>query len=126
MLWILGISLKKVWDILAIPSNSKKAKVIQSKAQQALRDKRAYWASQFGFNVVYPTAGEWKWVFVFGFSLKRDRQMTKVGKMLIGDLFVMSANISNNVTGGFIMGLPPFHMDTFFFITKTIKNENYF
>ena len=24
------------------------------------------------------------------------------------------------------MGLPPFHMDTFFIITKTIKNENYF
>ena len=48
--------------------------------------------------------------------------------MLIGDLFVMSANISNNVTGGFIMGLPPFHMDTFFIIiiTKTIKKENYF
>ena len=50
---------------------------------------------------------------MFGFSLKRDRQMTKVGKMLIGDLFVMSANISNNVTGGFIMRLPPFHMGTF-------------
>ena len=45
--------------------------------------------------------------------------------MLIGDLFVMSANISNNVTEGFIMGLPPFHMDTFFIITKTIKKENY-
>ena len=58
--------------------------------------------------------------------MKRDRQMTKVGKMLIGDLFVMSANISNNVTEGFIMGLPPFHMDTFFIITKTIKKENYF
>ena len=61
---------------------------------------------------------------MFGFSLKRDRQMTKVGKMLIGDLFVMSANISNNVTGGFIMGLPPFHMDTFLLLLLLLQRQS--
>ena len=49
--------------------------------------------------------------------------MTKVGKMLIGDLFVMSANISNNVTEGFIMGLPPFHMDTFSLLQRQSRKK---